>query len=65
MYNIYLLEDLKQMLQSADENGIPTLTIYDTLAARFETQEEAEAVILTLTPSGDQFWGTRPVRRPK
>lgn len=65
MYNIYLLEDPKQMLQSADENGIPTLTTYDTLAARFETVEECDAVILTLNPSGDEFWGSRPVRRPK
>ena len=64
MYNIYLLEDPKQMVQSWDANGNPVLTPYDTLAQQFETETEAVAVYTDiLIPSGDQFWGARPVRR--
>lgn len=64
-YLIYSVDEPALVVISINSQGEPQLSNDESQAMRF-TEEEAEAFInYTIDPVGSQFWGTRPVRKPK
>lgn len=61
-YLIYYKENELLVVSMIDTDGNPILTTNEGMAMLFDSESDAYAIIDTLNPAGDEFWGTRPPR---